>query len=168
MKIQFTIQFVATCTIHCSQGLTFDYLTFDSTSVTNHGLTYITLSKVCSKGYIYSISNKSFQVEYFFKEKMFQLTTNALNELAIIPFKSYYSKFTIIQSLNICSLKLHLNYIVAYSNLSTSRILCLNEKNKMLICEFKYLQCFITNKNSMFCHVMMNMKLRYFMITMCH
>jgi ATP-dependent exoDNAse (exonuclease V) alpha subunit len=49
MKIQFLIQLVATRTIHCSQGLTLDRLTFDLTSVTKHGLTYIALSRVRSK-----------------------------------------------------------------------------------------------------------------------
>jgi hypothetical protein len=36
-------------TIHRSQRLTFDHLTFDLTSVTKHGLTYNALSKVHSK-----------------------------------------------------------------------------------------------------------------------
>jgi hypothetical protein len=46
MRIQFPIQLVATQIIHRSQGLTLDCLTFDSTNVTKHGLTYTTLSRV--------------------------------------------------------------------------------------------------------------------------
>jgi hypothetical protein len=40
-------------TIHCSQGLTFDCLTFDSIGVTKDGLTCITLSKVHSTKHLY-------------------------------------------------------------------------------------------------------------------
>jgi hypothetical protein len=49
IRIQFPIQLVATHTIHCLQGLTFDHLTFDPNGVTKHGLTYTTLSKICPK-----------------------------------------------------------------------------------------------------------------------
>ncbi len=44
--IQFPIQLASACTIHHSQGLIFDHLTFDLTSVTKHGLTYIALLRV--------------------------------------------------------------------------------------------------------------------------
>jgi hypothetical protein len=49
MEIQFLIQLVATRTIHYSQGLTLDHLTFDSIGVIKHGLQYIALSRVHSK-----------------------------------------------------------------------------------------------------------------------
>jgi len=49
MRIQFPIQLVVTRTIHRSQRLTFDCLTFDIISVTKLGITYTTLLKVCSK-----------------------------------------------------------------------------------------------------------------------
>jgi hypothetical protein len=45
-RIQFSFQLITTQTIHRSQGLTLDHLAFDSTSVTKHGLAYITLLKV--------------------------------------------------------------------------------------------------------------------------
>jgi hypothetical protein len=53
--------------IHHSQGLILNHLTFDPTSVTKHGLTYIALSKVCSKENLYLFSpllNNFFQVDY--------------------------------------------------------------------------------------------------------
>ncbi len=43
-RIQYLIQLVVHHTIHLAQGLTFDHLVFDPTSVTKHGLTYTTLS----------------------------------------------------------------------------------------------------------------------------
>jgi hypothetical protein len=72
--------------IHCSQGLTFDFLTFDLTSVTKHGLTYTTLLWVHSKEHLHLLSpllNKIFQVDHFFPNKMFQLRTNAQYELEL-------------------------------------------------------------------------------------
>jgi hypothetical protein len=48
-QIQFPIQLAAIRTIHRSQGLTLDELAFDPTNVTKHGLTYIALSRVCTK-----------------------------------------------------------------------------------------------------------------------
>jgi hypothetical protein len=45
-RTQFPIQLATTCTIHETQGLTFDYLTFDLTSVYDHGLTYMSFSRV--------------------------------------------------------------------------------------------------------------------------
>jgi hypothetical protein len=47
--IQFPTQLVVAQTIHRSQGLTLDCLTFDMTGVTKHGLRYTTLSRVFSK-----------------------------------------------------------------------------------------------------------------------
>jgi hypothetical protein len=43
-RIQFPIQLVIACTIHQTQGLTFDRFAFDPSGITNHNLTYITLS----------------------------------------------------------------------------------------------------------------------------
>ncbi len=40
-RTQFPIQLATTCTIHQTQGLTLDYLTFDHTNVYKLGLTYI-------------------------------------------------------------------------------------------------------------------------------
>ncbi len=49
IKTQFFVQLVVTRTIHRTQGLTFDYLTFDPTKVYKHGLTYTTISHVKKK-----------------------------------------------------------------------------------------------------------------------
>ncbi len=46
---QFPIQLVATRIKHQTQGLTFDYLTFDPTNVYKHGLTYKTFSCLKNK-----------------------------------------------------------------------------------------------------------------------
>jgi len=54
--------------------LTLDYLTFDLTNVTKHGLTYIALSKVRSKKKLYLLSlllNNFVQVDHLVQEKMF-------------------------------------------------------------------------------------------------
>jgi hypothetical protein len=48
-KTQFPIQLVVTQTIHCSQGLILDCLTFDLINVTKPSLTYIALLRVHSK-----------------------------------------------------------------------------------------------------------------------
>jgi hypothetical protein len=48
-KPKFPIQLAAPCTIHRSQGLTFDYLTFDPTNIYKHGLTYTTFFHVKKK-----------------------------------------------------------------------------------------------------------------------
>jgi hypothetical protein len=50
---QFPIQLDAACTIHQTQGLSLDYLTFDPTNVYKHGLTYITFSRVKKKEFFY-------------------------------------------------------------------------------------------------------------------
>ncbi len=69
--IQFPIQLVATHTIHCLQGLTFDHLTFDPNGVTKYGSTYIKFSKIHSKEHFYLFSpllNKNFQIDHFIQE----------------------------------------------------------------------------------------------------
>ncbi len=50
IKTQFSIQLATTCTIHWTQGLTFDYLTFDPISVYKHSLRYTTFFCVKKKG----------------------------------------------------------------------------------------------------------------------
>jgi len=47
--IQFPIQTTTTRTIHKSQGLTLDYVAFDSIGTTCHGLTYTSLFQICTK-----------------------------------------------------------------------------------------------------------------------
>ncbi len=54
-RIQYHVQLVASHTIHRAQGLTFDHLVFDPTSVTRHGLTYTTLSCIHWKESLYYI-----------------------------------------------------------------------------------------------------------------
>jgi len=66
-------------TIHYSQGLTLDHLTFDLLGVTKYGLTYIALSRVHWKGQIYiyfTLLNKKIQVDHFAQEQMYN--TNLL------------------------------------------------------------------------------------------
>jgi hypothetical protein len=117
-------------TIHCAQGLTFDRLAFDLTSVIKHGLTYIPLSHICSKEHSYLLSpltNKTFQVDTLVQEEMHRFRTTTQYELTLISLKSYCTKFVIIESLNTHSLTLHFQNILANQNLLTSHILCLNE-----------------------------------------
>jgi hypothetical protein len=52
IRTQFSIQLVPTCTIHQTQGLTFDYLSFDPTNVYKHGLTYTTFYHVKKKEFL--------------------------------------------------------------------------------------------------------------------
>jgi hypothetical protein len=98
---------------------------------------------------------------------MFQLITNAQYKLAIVSLKSYHSKKLIVESFNTCSLTLHFEDVFANPNLLTSHILCLHERRTRNI----HLNSKIYNvlhKSSIYCHVMMNMALWYFMMTMCH
>jgi hypothetical protein len=53
IRTQFLIQLVITHTIHQTQGLTFDFLTFDPTDVYKHGLTYTTFSHLKKKLFFY-------------------------------------------------------------------------------------------------------------------
>jgi hypothetical protein len=55
----------ATCTIHRSQGLTFDYLTFDPTNISKHGLTYTTFSHVIL--FIYLFRSSTSANDFFFQ-----------------------------------------------------------------------------------------------------
>jgi hypothetical protein len=50
---QFPIQLASACTIHQTQRLTLDYLTFDPINVYKHGLTYTTLFCVKKKEIFY-------------------------------------------------------------------------------------------------------------------
>jgi hypothetical protein len=94
------IELIGTRTIHHAQGLTLDRLTFDPTCGTKHGLTYTTLSCICSKKHLYSFSplpNKNFQVNTLVQKVMHQPKTIAQYELMFIPVKSYCAKFVIIE-----------------------------------------------------------------------
>jgi hypothetical protein len=51
--MQFPIHLVITCTIHQTQGLTLDQLTFDPNGVYKHGVTYITFSCIKNKENLY-------------------------------------------------------------------------------------------------------------------
>jgi hypothetical protein len=46
IRIQFPIQLVVAHTIHQTQGLTLNHLTFNPSGITKHGLTYTTLFQV--------------------------------------------------------------------------------------------------------------------------
>ncbi len=73
--------------IHCSQGLTFDFLTFDLTSVTKHGLTYTILLGGHSKKHLhllFPLLNHFFQVNHFVPNEMFHLRTNAQYKLELL------------------------------------------------------------------------------------
>ncbi len=75
-RIQFSIQLVVGCTIHCAQGLTFERLAFNPFGVPKHGLTYITLFQIPSKKYVYllsPLSTKNFQVDFIIELEMYQL-----------------------------------------------------------------------------------------------
>jgi len=63
IRTQFPIQLVAACTIHRTQGETFDYLTFDPTNVYRHSLTHITFSCVHKKNFFYLL--QSLQMIFF-------------------------------------------------------------------------------------------------------
>ncbi len=124
------IQLVMTQTIHRSNGLTLDCLTFDLINVTKHGLTYIALLRVCLRedfNLLFSLLNKFFQVDHLVQEEMFQLRTNAQFKLAIISLKSYYSKILIVQSLNTKFLTLYFEDVLAYPNMLASHVLCQQE-----------------------------------------
>jgi len=66
-------QLVISCTMHRSQGLTFDYLAFESNGLTKYGLTYTSILKVCFKNHLYLLSpllSKNFQIYHFIQEEM--------------------------------------------------------------------------------------------------
>jgi hypothetical protein len=93
--IQFPIQLAIMCIIHHAQGLTFDHLAFDSTRVTKHGLTYITLFKIYSKNHLHifsPLSNKKFQINHIIQEEMSHLKTNTQYKWSIVSFKIYQTK----------------------------------------------------------------------------
>jgi hypothetical protein len=72
MKIQFPIQLITTCILHCSQRLSIDCLTFDPIGVIRHGLTYITPSMFYSNEYLFyshHYSTKTFKYIILSKKK---------------------------------------------------------------------------------------------------
>jgi hypothetical protein len=84
--------------------------------------------------------------------KMSHLKSSAQYKLMIAAMKLYCKNFIMIQSL-----KLHFRNILAYPNLSTFHIFCLNETiiqniyvNQRVLKHFK--------KGLNFCHVIMNME----------
>jgi hypothetical protein len=58
---------------------------------------------------------------------MHRLKTISQYKVTITYLKSYHKEFTIIKSLNTCSLKLHFQDILNDPNLLASHILCLSE-----------------------------------------
>ncbi len=56
MHTQYLIQLAATPTIHWSQGLILDFLTFDPSGIHHHELTYTTLSRVRGKKNLYLLA----------------------------------------------------------------------------------------------------------------
>jgi hypothetical protein len=129
-RVQFPIQLTTAWTIHCSQGLILDHLTFDLIDMTKHGLTCIIVSKVCSKKKMYLLFLfliKFFQVDHFVQKEMFWLWTNAQYKLVIVSLKSYYSEFLIPKSFNTHFLTLDFENVLVDPNLLASLIFCLNE-----------------------------------------
>jgi ATP-dependent exoDNAse (exonuclease V) alpha subunit len=73
MNSQYPIQLVAASTIHRSQGLTLDLLTFDPSGIHHHGLTYTTLSRVREKENLYLLAplvEANFKVLKFISNEM--------------------------------------------------------------------------------------------------
>jgi len=104
------MQLSTTHTIHHAQGLTFDHLAFDSSGVTKHGLTYITLSRIKCKKKIYllsPLSKNNFHVDPIVQEEMTRFRTDAKYELSFVLLQKFRRKIIIIQSLNTHSLKFH-------------------------------------------------------------
>jgi hypothetical protein len=142
------IQLVGTHTIHHAQGLTLDRLAFDPTCGTKHGSTYTTLSCICSKEHLYSLSrlpNKNVQVNTLVQKEMHQPRTIAQYELMFISIKSYYAKFVIIKSLNIHSLTLHFQkHSCKTKFISISHTLFERNKNTKYSHKPRSMQCYIT------------------------
>jgi hypothetical protein len=93
-RIQFPIQFVATQTIHYSQGLSLDELVFDFTIVKKHGLTYTTLSRIRTKEKLFLLT--PLQHEIFNVNPRIHVEMNRLKTIAtwiplIFQFKNLHN-----------------------------------------------------------------------------
>jgi hypothetical protein len=86
-KIQLLIQLAIARTIHQSQGLSLDKLTFDPTNVRKHGLSYTTLSHIRIKEGLYLLpppQHQNFHIDQRVIEKMNRLKTFA-NWTTFVP-----------------------------------------------------------------------------------
>jgi hypothetical protein len=127
---QYPIQLTTTCTIHRSQGLTFEFLTFDPNGIHHHGLTYTTLSHVRKKENLHLLAplvEANFKVDKCISNEMQRLKTTIQSQLCVPYLQPFGKTHTIIQSLNTRCLSLHFQNIETDHNLQTSHILCLNE-----------------------------------------
>lgn len=98
-RFQFLVQLVPTYTIHHAQGLTLEYLTFDPVKVIKHSLTYIKLSKICSKENLYLfclLSNNFFQIDLTVKKEMAHFRIFGKYELKINHLNNYHRKLLMI------------------------------------------------------------------------
>jgi hypothetical protein len=74
-------------------------MTFDPLSVTKHGLTYITLSHICSKKHLYllsPLSNKNFHVHSNVQQELLCFKKTTQYKLTILNLKSYQFFFIFI------------------------------------------------------------------------
>jgi hypothetical protein len=74
-------------------------MAFDPLSVTKHGLTYTTLSHICSKEHLYllsPLSTKNFHVGSIVQQEMLCLKKITQYKLTIPNLKSYQKKFIFI------------------------------------------------------------------------
>jgi hypothetical protein len=103
-------------------------------------------------------------VDHFVKKKIVSIKNKCTIQTVIVSLKSYHSNMLIVETLNIHPLTLHFEDVFAYPNLLASHILCLNETKIRIV----HLNSEIYNVLSQKFHVMMNLALWYFMMTICH
>jgi hypothetical protein len=127
---QYPIQLATTRTIHQSQSLTLDFLTFDPNGIHHHTLIYTTLFCVKEKENLYLLAplvEANFKVDKCVSNEMQHFKTTSQWQLCVPYLQPFKKTHTIIQSLNTRSLSLHFQDIEMDHNLQTSHILCLNE-----------------------------------------
>jgi hypothetical protein len=130
IRKKFPIQLACARTIHISQGLTLDSVSFDPAGIQIHGLVYTALSRVRNIESLYLLSTltkDNFKVKQKVDIEMQRLRTSEKWHLEYDYRSIQTNSSVLILSLNTRSLNAHMNDILNDYDTMQSDILCLQE-----------------------------------------
>jgi hypothetical protein len=127
---QFPIQFACAHTIHKSQGIRLNSVSFDPAGIQTHGLVYTSLfhvKNIDSLYFVSSLTKDNFKVKHKVDTEMQHLQTSAKWHLQYDYQSIQTNSYVSILSVNMHSLNAHMNDILNDYDTMQSDILCLQE-----------------------------------------